>query len=295
MSIRLDFAVIGAQRSGTTTLCDVLQQHPQLYLPATKEVQYFTVEAFRQRGPRYLEPHYRNAGPDQRLGLADVQLLFHPDGARLLRDHHPDVKLIVILRDPVERAYSAYWFIHNAGLDPAPTFEEALRRERTGGGATEWDRAHLDHLAHGQYATQLRRYLERFGRDRLHVLLTEDLWEDARSATRSLFRWLGVDPDPPGVQYGLRSNAAARRRSVTLQRLLGRQNRLKRWVRSVVDDHTRVRVREAVLSRLDSWNRAPFEAPPMNPNTRTQLVEQYADEIRDLERLIDRDLSAWLR
>jgi len=295
MPQHLDFFVIGAQRSGTTTLCDVLRQHPRLYLPAVKEVQYFTVEDFRQRGPRFLEPYYRDAGADRRRGLADVQLLAHADAPRLLRDHYPDARHVAILRDPAERAHSAYWFARNRGLDPAPTFEDALRRERAGDLGGEWERAHLTHLAHGRYATQLGRYVERFGADRVYVLLTDDLWDDARAAVGGLFRWLGVDDDPEGVRYQLRSNAAAGRRSRALQRLLDRDGWLKRAVRATVDDATRVRLRRHVLTRVDRLNRRPFEVPPMAPNTRAQLVAEYTDEIAELERLIERDLSAWLR
>lgn len=296
MTVSLDFAVIGAQRAGTTTLADLLRQHPALFLPAVKEVRFFSSEALRQRGPRYLEPYYRAAAVGQRRGLVDGQLLALSDGAWMLHDHHPRARLIAVLRDPVERAHSAYWFARNQGLDPAPRFEDAVAREHTGGGvATEWERAHLTHLAHGRYAAQLRGFLQRFGRTRVHVLLTDDLWDSTRSVARELFRWLGVDDDPPGVRYGLRSNAAARRRSVALQRLLDREGRLKRWYRSAIGDRARVAIRQRVLTPLERLNRAPFEVPPLSPELRAELVAEFEPEIRDLEDLIGRDLSAWLR
>ncbi len=295
MAIPVDFLVIGAQRCGTTTLWNVLRSHPELFLPDAKEVQYLSTEAGRQRGPRFLEPHFRSARPGQMRGFADVQLMAHPDAARWVHDHFPRAKLIAILRDPAERAHSAYWFMRGAGLEPAPTLAEAMRRERAGEVRGEWEQAHLTHLEHGRYATQLTRYLERFPRSQLRILWLDDLWENPRAVFQQLFRWLGVDESPAGVPYTVRSNRAARRRSHRLQRLLGGDTALRWHYRSWVDDRTRVWIRNALLTRLDRLNRVVADPPPLDPVTRMLLIEEYRDEIEALETLTGRDRSSWLR
>lgn len=263
------FLIVGAPRAGTTWIDRNLRQHPEVFLPARKELHFFDREENYSRGIAYYESFFQKAGDAAAVGEATPDYLHRPVAATRIKEHLGDVKLIVSLRDPVDRVYSRYWnargkYAENQGL----SFEEKLARKP-------------EFILEGYYYDHLCRYLELFGRDRLLCLLFDDLKADGRAFMRSIHRFLGVreDFEPIGTDAVVNASASKKRnaRSKLLYYVRGVTSRLK--LRSLAD-------------RLDEANRA--EIPPMNPQTRSRLLrEHYLDQIEKLERLIDRDLSAW--
>jgi hypothetical protein len=198
-----DFLCLGTQRGGTTTLQRLLEGHPQVYLPACKEVHYFSLQA--QQGPAWYADHYRDASLDQLCGDITPYYLFHPEAPRRIRTLLPRVKLIVLLRDPVERSLSQYFHSVQLGLDDLP-LEEALAAEpvrlagakamlRQPGGR---HRSHQEHsyLSRSRYGGQLSRYEALFPRRRMLLLRSEDLFQRPRWVWRRLERFLGLVPVP---------------------------------------------------------------------------------------------------
>ena len=174
----IDFFIVGAHKAGTTSLYDHLAQHPQLFLPQIKETRFFHEPAIYQHGPSWLAPLYRSAPETALLGGADVHSLFFPEAAPHLHEYNPRMKLLAVLRNPVDRAYSAYWFGRKNGRERCRTFEEALALEKKRVRGSYIERAELTLLAHGHYAEQLERFYSFFGRSNVLVLLTEDLATD---------------------------------------------------------------------------------------------------------------------
>jgi hypothetical protein len=198
-----DFLCLGTQRGGTTTLQRLLEGHPQVYLPACKEVHYFSLQA--QQGPAWYADHYRDASLDQLCGDITPYYLFHPEAPRRIRTLLPRVKLIVLLRDPVERSLSQYFHSVQLGLDDLP-LEEALAAEparlagaeamlRQPGGR---HRSHQEHsyVSRSRYGGQLSRYEALFPRRRMLLLRSEDLFQRPDRVWRSLERFLGLNRAP---------------------------------------------------------------------------------------------------
>jgi Sulfotransferase domain len=197
-----DFLVIGAQKGGTTALYAYLRWHPGITGPSWKEVSFFDRHWWRgeawYRGQFPLRPRGRL------VGEASPSYLFHPLAAERARALVPEAKLIALLRDPVERAYSQYQHEVALGREPL-SFEDALAAEgdRTRGEVERllddpraFSRAWWDHTyaARGLYAEQLERWLAAFPREQLLVVATEELAERPAEVYASVLEFLGAAP-----------------------------------------------------------------------------------------------------
>jgi hypothetical protein len=205
-----DFLVIGAQKAGTTALYAYLRWHPAVLGPSWKEVSFF--DRHYARGEAWYRGHFpnrlrlglagRRTGREPLVGEASPSYLFHPLAPERVAALVPDVRLIAILRDPVERAFSHY--NHEVALGREPlSFEQAIEREeqRTRGEIERMlaDPSYFSHawwnhtyVARGRYAEQLRRWLAVFPRERLLVLASEELSTRPAAAYADVLHFLGL-------------------------------------------------------------------------------------------------------
>lgn len=207
-----DFLIIGAQRCGTTSLYRYLVQHPSVAPTVmAKGVHYFDVDFdkgvdwYRGHFPTTWRRAFRRSvrRADLITGEGSPYYLFHPLVPGRVADLVPDVKLIVMLRDPVERAYSHYKHYRLRELEPLETFEEALaaEEERLAGEVERlhvdpfyraWDHQHFSYVARGMYAEQLERWRRFFPQEQLLVLKSEDFFADPGSAYSETLDFLGL-------------------------------------------------------------------------------------------------------
>ena len=195
-----DAVILGAMKSGTSSLHHYLVQQRDVIEPLRKEVHYFDVNF--ERGERWYRAHF---GRDSEPGLnldSSPYYLFHPAVPRRLHDLLPDAKLIVLLRDPVRRAYSHYWHERDKGREIL-SFEDAIAAEaerlgnseqRLADGTLERSREHqhFSYLARGRYAEQLDRWLAVFPREQLLVLKFEDLAREPLEVLNRTLDFLGL-------------------------------------------------------------------------------------------------------
>jgi hypothetical protein len=196
--------------------------------------------------------------------------------------------LIAVLRDPVERAFSSYLHTQRDGREPEATFAAALADEPRRI-AANW--GHLWHYRSlGFYGRQLRRYFERFPREQIAVYLYEDFDRDPKGILVDMFRFLDVDPSfTPDTE--LRYNVSGKARIPWLQTWLTKPNRLKSALKPLLPAYTRQRM----VQRAMQVNVDPGERPQLDAAVRRDLVEGYRSDIKDLQSLIGRDFSGWLR
>jgi hypothetical protein len=199
-----DFLVIGAQRAGSTSLFDYLCRHPQVASPSHKEIHFFDQNFFRGEG--WYRSHFPPRARLRRLsavtGEASPYYMFHPQAARRAAAAVPEARLIALLRNPVDRAYSHYQLARRGGHERLG-FREALEQEsdRLAGEAEQigadpgyrsTPHRHLSYLARGLYAEQLERWLAVYPRDRMLVLRSEDLFAAPATAYAETLAFLGL-------------------------------------------------------------------------------------------------------
>lgn len=196
------FVIIGAQRGGTRSLYRYLAAHPDILPAATEEVHYFSL--FFDRGLRWYQAQFPPSEPGRLTGEASPYYLYHPLAPERIRAVVPEAKLIVLLRDPVDRAYSHYQLEARQGNEPL-SFEDAIAAEpeRLAGEAARiadddtyisFGHQHYSYLARGHYLEQLRRWLKLFPRDQLLVLKSEDFFQHPAGLYRRVTDFLGLEP-----------------------------------------------------------------------------------------------------
>jgi hypothetical protein len=224
-----DFLVIGAQRAGTTSLHAWLERHPNVHMASPKEVHFFDVQY--HRGDGWYRGHFpsklrrtaesRLRGGAFLVGESTPYYCCHPSVPARVSATLPDVRLIMLVRNPVDRAFSQYGHEVRVGYEDAPTFEEALEREehRLRGeeerlsadpGYASYAHNHYSYLLRGQYAPQLRRWFEQFPRERLLVLRSEDLFERSSEVMGAIMRFLELPERPLGELPHRNSNPSGK-------------------------------------------------------------------------------------
>ena len=260
-------------RSGTSSLAHYLRSHPSVFLPPQKEIHFFSFDEIYARGLDWYASQFAAGVGQPLVGEASPTYLVDPRAATRIVAVLPDVKLIAILRNPVDRAYSEYWM------------RRRWYSERRGFAQAIWDEweerpVRLRYLRGGLYLHHLRRFCDNFPRESLMVMLFEDLVEDPVGSFQSLCRFLGIDPSIMPFNLGLPYNRAMGVRSRRIWFGLERwrhSSRLRRLV-SMVDDRN--------LTGLVRY-------PPIPADHREALQYLYREPNRALAQWLGVDLSVW--
>jgi hypothetical protein len=283
----LDFVCVAAPRSGTTWLFEALREHPAVYVPPAKELNFFN-EAFLShlefkypRGIAYYRRQFEGAPADAILGELTPTYYVDPGAADRIYRHFPDVKIICLLRHPAEVVFSTY--LKTLAYRPMePTFRAALETN-----------PELIELAY--YYKYLSRYCERFPKTHIYVRTYEAFFADAVQECAALYRFLGIDDTFRPTVLGRRINPRKQVRWPALVRLRHRMqtalNRratlpLKRWL-------TRSNALLGLDKRLAESNLREAALPTLDEETRRWLMEKFKDDIGQLERLFEIELDVW--
>jgi hypothetical protein len=293
---RPDFFLVGAFKSGSTALYEQLRRHPQVFMPFHKEPLFFGDDLTRRYG-RISQAEYlrlfRGARPGQRVGEASTWYLYSASAAREIRDFAPGAQILVLLRNPVDVMHAQHSQLLFNAVEDIDDFEDALAAEpdrragrRLPPGPINVENLYYRHSV--RFAEQLERYLEAFGRERVHVMLHDDLLRDGAQVVRGCLEFLGIDSSlaaaPPTV------NESRRVRSPLVQRLV----MAPRLLMPVAPLLRRFPLVRAARSRLLQINSRSQRRSQLDARLRRRLAEEMAPEIERLARLIGRDLSAWL-
>jgi hypothetical protein len=297
-----NFLIIGAQKCGTSALYQYLQQHPDVYMSPVKEPAFF---AFENQTPdfRYVDgrPAHVNAAVtrladyealfaartnERAVGEASTHYLYVPEAAGRIRTRVPAARLIAVLRDPVERAFSAYQHAVRDNHEPLRDFEAAVdaesERAKTAGAFI------YRYRDTGLYHQQLRRYYDRFAADQIRVYLHEDMEAGLPAMLRDIFGFLDIDagfvPDT-----ATRYNQSGLPRS-RLVHALGSHNPVVRGTRRLA----KRLLPRALATRLKDARTRNLSRTQIDPEVRARLLPFFRDDILRLQDLLGRDLSRWL-
>jgi hypothetical protein len=298
---RPSFLIIGAARSGTTTLHYSLGQHPEIFVSPIKETNFFLIdengrfppwvdEPTRQRTPKTLDEYtalFSHATERHRaIGESSPGYLHGPVAPRI-KAQLPDAKLIAILRQPVDQAFSVFTTWHGGSLSDGcvvDRFVDAL------GSSAPGRHGALPLAIHGQYHRHLEPYFELFARGQIKVVLLDHLERDGAVLFGELFNFLGVD-DGFRLDEIERYNQTGAAKSEAVHRVLSESAGLKQLARRLLP--------EAAIRRLSQWQHRVRNAnlrreSILSPELRRELTERYyAADMEALGKLIRRDLSIW--
>jgi hypothetical protein len=288
-----DFFVVGAARAGTTSLNQYLSQHPEIFITSRKDAHFFAAECTPWSGPgdelmnrkvmrdkaEYAQL-FADVTGKKAIGESSAFYLCLPGTAERIAQAVPNARIIIILREPVIRAYSAYMLLTRDGRE-ALSFEEGLQREaerKQQGYEPMWWYKELS-----LYAAQVQHYFEVFGPERVKVLIYDELFADSEQTLREVFAFLGVKQDVP-IDTSVRYNVAGVPKARWLHSLL------YKLIDSPYSPAKHVKPAFA-WKAMGKFLLRPV--PQMNPQTQAELKAYFAEDVAALEELLQRDLRCW--
>jgi hypothetical protein len=292
-----NFLIVGAIKSGTTSLYHYLMQHPDVFLATDVKESRFLVGLSPEKNPEIVDaiPHIKNfdtyqrlfvqAMPQQVVGEVDPWCLYLYEQTipRIKTFLDPIVRIVMCLRNPVDRCYSHYYQVVKQGWETRP-FAETIEAGLAGAATTWYERAFIET---GLYYEQVKAYKDAFPPDQVLVFLFEDLQADRLEMFQHLCRFIGVD-DTFRPNLSERVNVGGVPKNRLLHNLLKR-----RWlITTLMKPFFPVVWRKSIRQRLITQNLRPY--PPMADNERQRLVDYYRKDILELQSLINKDLSDWL-
>ena len=290
-----NFLIIGAAKAGTTALHEYLQQHPQIYMTPTKETNFFAFEGaeinFHGIGDEALkeisitdwetyQAQFAAVTTEKAIGEACPSYLYYPQAASRIKHYIPHARLIVILRNPVERAYAN--FLHTVRDDRETHGDFALAlQDEPQRIANNWE-WFWHYIQVGFYGKQLQHYYELFPANQIKIYLYEDLKHNAIALLQDLFSWLEVDntfvPD-----MAFRPNKSGMPKNKLLHQVLTKPNPLKTILKPLFPAKLRQKIQHQNLN-----------TPQLSLAIKEQLLNIYRADILQCQDLIERDLSAWV-
>jgi len=293
--IRLpNFLIIGAPRSGTTTLYESLKHHPQIFLSPKKEPMFFILEDKKTysgpdipTGPDDIDKYrslFRGVRDEKAIGEATPCYLYCPEVPLRIKELIPDVKFIAILRNPIDRAYSHFLYNRMIGREPLVDINEAL--------AAEEDRIRQGWFMYwcyrgmGYYGRQIERYFSHFDPRQFRFFLLEDLKNAPEDLFRETFQFLVVD-DSVRIPKPEKYNSSGFPVNQAVQELIVKPNVLKHLLKKLLPEKTQYRLLTKFLNRN-------LHKPSLTWDNRRQLIACYKEDILKTQDLIHRDLSSWL-
>ena len=299
------FFVVGAAKCGTTSVHHYLAQHPDIFLPkAIKETNYFVYSnrALDTAGAgnadqrfQYLhrttitdaedyEALYAEAGSHQLRGEVCPRYLYYPNAARNIKEYAPDAKIIAILRNPIDRAFSHYKMLSEYGLAPNRFFRELeLEDDRIKSGwAWDWHYCGL-----GAYFSQMTNLLKYFDKSSVKVFLYRELARNPEQVMSDIFSFLEVDDHP--ISVGEKHMVSYLPKSQRLHALLGYHSNFpgKEMLKKIIPRSVIDKVREPI-SRINQSKSAP------SADEKAFILKKLRTDITKLEDLIQKDLNFWM-
>lgn len=260
-----NFLYVGPDKAGSSWLHEVLLKHPDVYLTPAKDLYFF--DRYYDRGPAWYASQFRDARDEKIVGEVCQDYLFHPEAADRVQATLGPVRIMVSLRDPVERAWSSYLYMRKHGIGPE-TFGEALR-----------SRPEL--LEHGRYATGLDRFLRHIPREMVHVALFDSLAIDPQRFLDDVTDFLGVDPLPLAAKDLAPRLPAARARSI---RIAAVARRSADWVRKHDGARLVGTIKRSPLVQRTLYQPIDRQAVRPAPDDVVTVQTALASEIEALER-----------
>ncbi|RCX30352.1 sulfotransferase family protein [Thioalbus denitrificans] len=290
-----NFILVGAAKSGTSSLYHYLRQHPEVFMSREKEPHFFAPAKWCGHpvpDRAEYERLFDGAGGCRAVGEASTGYLYYEDSPDRIHALVPGCRIVAVLRNPVDRAFSGWCHEVREGLETV-SFEQALdEEEQKGLRVIRGGDFSFNYIRQGFVAGNLARYIELFGRERVLILFYDDLERDPDAFMARLFRFLGVAPGFRG-DWSYRYNPSGVPRFDWLHRLVDGEGRwrqpLVRLARWLLPEPVRI----PLWHRVRDWNVRSGSSPALDPATRRRLQARFAGEIDAEEALTGRSLEPW--
>ncbi len=287
----VDFMCVGAPKCGTSSLHDILIQHPDIYLPEIKETNFFLLDRLYDRGIEYYKREFFKKRKGEKIAGEINPSYFFPDyiAERIYKAFGENLKLIFMFRNPVDRAYSHYWMNVRNLLEYDEFFTVfETKQERC---KEDIENRRFCYIDFGLYARRLKNFLKYFKKENMFFIVFEEDFLKKRELTiKRLFKFLRVDNDID-INVNIKTNYTRMPYPLLIQKLLFGDNMFKKAGKLLIRDQKK---RVKIKKMLDYIFSKKFNPPEIGEKEKQRLIKKYfLTDIKTLESLINRDLSVW--
>lgn len=297
-----NFLIIGAAKAGTTSLYMYLRQHPQVYMSSVKETNFFALEGktidYYYPASKNVDHYFLSCKTDlssyqklfekateKAIGEVSPMYLYDTKAPERIQQYIPDVKLIAILRNPIERAYSSYLHTVRDNLEPLSDFNQAIQDEENRMRNNWWWGFFYVHP--GFYFEQVNRYFQRFKRDQIRIYLYEDFNQNPVEIIQDIFRFLQIKEDfVPDISA--KYNATGIPINKFLYRTVTQNNLTSMFLKLLLPNSW-------YESTINTIKNRSLVKPEIDLEIKNKLREVYREDVLKLQDLIQQDLSKWLK
>ena len=272
----IDFIGLGAQKSGTSWAYTCLYEHPEVCTPI-KELHFFSRPRY-ENGISWYEKHFASCDTKKKKGEWSTSYLYSDVAAERIHAHYPHTKLLMILRNPIDRAYSQYRNAIRAGeISKGMSFSEYKRNEKSV-------------YEQGLYAAQIERFLTYFKREQLYIAVYEDIRKDPVAFMREIYLFLGIDPHFVASMTHSEVNVARTPTVVGVDRFMHHVSEFLR--KHGFDQFVHMIRKTGIPDRVRSVNTAQTKNDHLTETEKDELRHFFKKDVMELSTLLGRDLCA---
>jgi hypothetical protein len=299
-----NFFFIGGMRCGSTSLNLMLEQHPEIYMSPVKEPHYYLAEAFRnlkepspenrdflkkfEKNGKYrtdatYQSLFKEVGGAKIVGESS-HYIYYSKTAGAIYKHCPEARILVCLRNPVDRLFSEYLLFLRERLETG-CFADYVARCAAGYlNGNIPDKINVPKLNKGLQAELLVPWINQFGRDQIKLVLFDDLNESPAETMMDIFSWLEIDES--FVVQKIHAQKGGALKAKWMNDVMNSKHKLLNDVKSLMPKSLKIRLRSSIYSKI-------LERPEIEAETRAFLTQFYRDDVEKLSDIVDKDLSAW--
>jgi len=296
--VKPNFFIVGAARSGTTSIYNYLKQHPEIFLSEIKEPRFlsskYNMLPHNGPGDKKIDDHtvksdkkyfdlFKNINSEKIIGEGSTENLYYYKTADRIKTLAENPRILILLRNPVGRAYSSYWLLVSQKREKE-SFENALKLEE------DRIKQNYEFIWHyknvGLYYNQVKYYLETFNDSNVKIVIFDDLKENPDRTLNDILRFLGLNSDYK-INFKSKYNASGSVKNKFIYNLIKKNNVFKKFIKCLLPRGMSRKLGRSVMNKN-------YQKPEMNTETEAYLKKYFKRDVEKLEMLIDRKLNFWL-
>jgi len=288
---KIDAFIIGSQKSGTSSLFDILKQHNKIVCSEPKENVFFSQERFFNKGEKYLLPFFDTHTADDILLSADVQMLVNEKSIERLKSYNPKVKIIISLRDPVHRAYSAFNFAKQKGIEKSDSnFMDVFRSENNDSNYKRNEKSPFDYFYDGLYYKHISLWMNHFPKENIFICTMSELKNSPKMLFDKLFSFFELETQE--VNLLKRTNQTGDYKYKWIHRLLLNPDSKLHSVGSIFNGKTKLWIRKNIFNKIRKVTFKQVDIKKLDNESYLEVYEYYKDDLTKLNTDFGIDLQS---
>jgi hypothetical protein len=285
-----NFFIVGTPKAGTTSLYYYLDEHPEIYMSPIKETNYFSQKDIKAQGLYYNEEHintpedyaaqFRDVANEKAIGEASVSYLFYPDVAERIKEFNPEAKIIMVLRNPLDRGFSHYLMDKRLGFIKS-SLEDIVYDE---GKTPALELFYQQYISLGCYYAQVKRYLDAFGSNQVKVFFYEDIIKNIDGTVKEIYSFLGVD-NAYNAAVDQKHNVFLAPKNSFIEKLYALKS-FRTMAKKLLGENVRKKVKNIFFIKE--------KKPVLSSALKAKMNELFREDILKTAELLNKDLSKWL-